>query len=189
MAWDGRPWHTGKHPFDLRMQTSIGGQYSLYTPYGDCYGGHQPDFQWQRNLAELLADEKSLWGDLVFCSGCTKYRPESAFSRFDYESEIYLKHKTELDTLEAEDVDWYMGQCKKCRTKILLGLVEKRETVLEDVGLMEEKQSLGLRIPQGEESLDNELLTIGVKMSGGEKRSVFIEYESWERVFSRLAID
>lgn len=62
----------------LLTRASVCGKYILNFGWEDWFLRDDPDIVWERNLGELLSGER-FWGDLRYCWGCAKYKPEVAF--------------------------------------------------------------------------------------------------------------
>lgn len=78
-------------PLDLRMQISDDGQYMYHgwvEPW--TYLDYSDDIHWHPPLGLLLQDEK-IWGDLLYCEECARYKPNGAFERSTYEKAVEQK--------------------------------------------------------------------------------------------------
>jgi hypothetical protein len=90
-------------PFDLRMTVSVCEKYSVFGWYEYWYLLHgypaipSPDITWGRSLVELLREEK-LWGDLICCGACWKYKPGAAYETFPYEQKTLKRYERDFQT-------------------------------------------------------------------------------------------
>ncbi|TVY92911.1 hypothetical protein LAWI1_G000805 [Lachnellula willkommii] len=181
----GSAYNIRRTPFDLRMQVSVCGKYFLNWVHEDWFLRDSKDITWDRSLGELLAGEETLWGDLVCCEGCMKYKPEGAYRRCVFEEAMFLKHREEIGALEAADVEWYERRCRRCRVKLLLVFMERKEEFFEEPEWVCDRESLGLvREKRSEDEREREL----EEATDEEYDAAMFNYESWESIFRRLGI-
>jgi len=170
---------------DLRMQISSCGNYSFYGWGEYCYLN---DISWHRSLGEFVCDEKWLWGDLLYCEGCGKCKPKTAFGEFEAEEQMLEKESTML----VEDYwNWHGMWCRRCRAKVLLMTFENRREVWETREHPFEIVSLGVNYVQeeGEDSDWRMVLDPFRETSTEEEKEAFRKgYESWDTIFVRLDI-
>ncbi|TVY57015.1 hypothetical protein LCER1_G000973 [Lachnellula cervina] len=182
----GADYNIRRKPFDLRMQVSVCGKHFLNYVYEDWFLRDCIDITWDRSLGELLAEEETLWGGLICCEGCVRYKPEGAYGRCVFEEGMFLKHRKEIGALEAADVEWYERQCKRCRVKLLMVFMDRKKEFFEDPEWVYEKESLGLlREKRGEDERERELEDA---KTDEEYHAAKFNYESWESIFQRLSI-
>ncbi|TVY33501.1 hypothetical protein LOCC1_G006653 [Lachnellula occidentalis] len=182
----GDQYNIRRNPFDLRMQVSVCGKHFLNYVYEDWFLRDSRCIIWERSLGELLSDEKTLWGCLRCCGGCLKYKPEGAYGRCAFEKGMFLKHKKEIGALEAVDVDWYEGRCRRCRVKLLMVIMERKEEYFGEPEWECERESLGLvRENRGEDERSRELKNA---RTNEEYHAAKFNYESWESIFKRLCV-
>ncbi|RDL37892.1 uncharacterized protein BP5553_05325 [Venustampulla echinocandica] len=179
-----------RYPFSLRMQASICGAHVLNWIWEDWFLRDNNDILWHRSLGELLFDEKTLWGNLRCCGECRIYKPETGYERFAAEEDFFGVFEKEINALEREDVEWYLGQCRRCRAKMLLTTFGKRKVVFEEVNSWEEKRSLGLR--RSEEFQEDSIEEKKYRELSGKTTEQYhaarYDYESWEDVLAGLGL-
>jgi hypothetical protein len=182
----GKKYNIRRNPFDLRMQVSVCGEYFLNYVYEDWFLRDCQDIIWERNLGELLWEEKTLWGNLRCCESCLRYKPEEAYGRFEFEEEVFRKYKKEIEAFEAEDVGWYESRCRRCRAKILLVIFERGREVFEDLVVLSDRESLGLT---KEKMTDGERCqALEDARTAEQYHAAQFNYESWDSIFRRLNI-
>ena len=185
-----RRYNIRKYPFDLRMQVSTcDAQYIRHGWTEFWFLEDSLDIGWRENLGQLIAGEEGLWRGLTHCFGCQKYKPESAFSGFAFEREASRKYEKKLNLMDYNDICWYNDQCRRCRAKILLGMVEGRAQIFEEWSCpLEEKKSLGL-LTNGrfDAASQFDVDDFGV-VDGKEREPVTGEHVTWEDIFAKLHI-
>ena len=168
------------------MQVSVCGKHFLHYIYEDWFLRDCKDIIWERSLGELLWDEKTLWGGLRCCEGCLSYKPSQAYWRFSFEKEVFCRYRREIEAFEAEDVGWYERRCRRCRAKILLVVLERREEFFEDPVIVWDRESLGL--VKGKMTEDERWREMEDARTAEEYRAAKFNYESWDSIFERLGI-
>jgi hypothetical protein len=138
------------------------------------------DIAWAPSLGELLWSE-DIWCDLVCCWECLKYKPDSAFAVFEFETKILEKHRRRIARMEREEVDGYWNLCRRCRVKLLYECLEGRHVVYEDADLWQDRRSLGLR------RLEERSIVPHAK-AWDEWHALMHNYDRWEDVFTELGI-
>jgi hypothetical protein len=192
---EGKVYPILSHPYDLRFQVSVCGQYSVFGwgEYGyllDAWDSPTRGIAWYKSLGELLCEERWLWGDLRYCSECVKYKPESAFEEFDGQQEM-------LQGVSNRQVGvdfWWLGNvCRRCRAKQIFRDLGEREEVREQRGnAWEERKSLGLKTLEHKEdevevSKQNEHSWTYSRWRD-ECEALNGQYEMWESIFSKMCI-
>lgn len=186
---EGRGYNIKRRPFDLRMQVSVCGQYILNWWYDDWFLRDSIDIVWDRSLGELLFDEKWLWGDLVCCEGCSKYKPDKAFDEFAWETDKLKELREDIALMGEGEIKWYLDYCcRRCRAKeILLSLEHRREVFEDGDDPTEDRKSLGLmkKTMRSNTASSNVLSKF---LSGEEWHATYHHYERWQDVFAKLGI-
>lgn len=143
-----------------------------------------PDIVWERNLGELLSGER-FWGNLRYCWGCAKYKPEEAFGGFEFEREMVEKHEEKVESMGWDVALTYEKNCARCRTKMIFVLLEGREEVLDGDHPFQDCPSLGLkRLIKTSDLPHNKRLS----MIWEEYDAWRGNYEPWKVFFERLDI-
>ena len=126
-----------------------------------------------------------MWGDLICCWECMKYKPSSGFDTFSHEMEVLEKHRMRIERMEKVETEVYWDLCRRCRVKLLLQFLEGRDVVYEDHYDWDDYPSLGV-----------------IRLENDKKKSVWkattysweawhawiYNYESWEDIFAALGI-
>jgi hypothetical protein len=165
--------------FDLRMRVSVSGEYTLFgwvdhynllrwdptipSPEPSSFGWYEywyhlyenpaipdPEIPWERSLGDLLWGEEWLWGDLIFCGRCLRFKPSASYETFPYEQMMLKKYNEGFQRWGEEIIDLYGNQCRRCRTKDIMVFLEHREQILEGGHSLEGRKSLGLKRKGGE---------------------------------------
>ena len=182
----GGTFSIGRHPFDLRMQESVCGEYMRHWWWDHWSLLDTTGVEWERSLADLLRGERSLWADLRYCPGCWKYKPLEAFDwKCTYEKEALVRCRGNMASLGEDAAVLIREGCRRCRVKTILVELEGREEIVDKLvsnrwndsvsGL-----SLGLRrldVDQHEPFFDTEEITGDLVISERV-------YESWEDVLA-----
>jgi hypothetical protein len=169
------------------MQVSDCGGYVTYSQFDsdDWQFKHSTDIAWQPSLSEMLREEKTLWGNLKKCEGCNAYKTEKAYERCAFEEEIFIKFRKDIDAFEREDVEWYENQCRRCRVKRLLVILERSEEIFDEPKICQE-ESIGLKREWKNEG-DKRKALDGASCYE-EWYATRLDYEPWKYVFKRLCI-
>lgn len=180
-----------QYPLNLGMQISTCEQH-MWKGWIPWYhlDGPEPwvqSLQWEKSLGDLLQNER-FWGDLWYCGGCLKYKPEEAFAKSEYEKSIEDEGLEEDWQVTVENVcEDITQQCRRCRAKAILIHVEKRDHWREIQIVEEERTSLGLRRLDWEELIiDGDPLR--EKMTEQEFLEIVGGYEEWSEVFEKVGL-
>lgn len=190
---EGKIYPIKRYPFDLRFQVSLCGKHTVFGWHEYGYLLDEWHIGWQRSLGELLWDERWLWGGLRCCWECVKYKPESAFGEFAFETEIVENCLDWWESLKEENLWWYGNVCRRCRAKYLWVVLGGREEVGEDRGNpFEERKSLGLRSLEGD---DSAVTVFEENKDSWTSSRLWEEYEAlvgkyltWESIFEKMGI-
>jgi hypothetical protein len=174
------------HPFSLMMQASVCGTFVLNWPY---YGGPPElprldrDTSWYPELGFLLENEK-LWVGLWYCYGCNKYKPETAWDDFEYETAIRTKFRGhELEEL-VESCDEF---CRRCRASACLEHFEGRELVRDLIEIGTWGEAIGFK-RLGERSKVAKSKILKKYLNHMEYEALENHYERFEDVMRKLGI-
>ncbi|KAE8445289.1 hypothetical protein EG329_013527 [Mollisiaceae sp. DMI_Dod_QoI] len=186
--YDGsRVYPIKSYQFDLRMQISTCEQHMWHGwAFPWKYLDDDSSIRWEKSLGELLRDER-MWGDLLYCGGCAKYKKEEAFLTSKYEESITEKGIENWEETIEETWEGITQQCRRCRAKAILVHVEHRTEWFDDEIVEEDRTSLGLR------KLDWEVYIMDgdplrAKMTEKEFLEVVGGYETWSEVFENMGL-
>ena len=184
----GEEYNIKKNPFDVRMRFSVCGEWAENYTWFDLGLWEDPDIIWEPCLGYLLSEEKTLWGNLIWCNHCLTFKPERAYERFAYEEHMFLKHEKAIKAYDAEDVLWYMSVCSRCRAKTLLLHFKRRKEFWENPPFHRDWESLGLQLQRPEFNGEVRLERIKAARTDEQFHAARNGYEDWGSIFRRLGI-
>jgi hypothetical protein len=181
-----------KYQFGLNLRASVDGQHLLNWGFDDRQLAGCRDIEWGNDLGTLLYNEVTLWGDLVGCEGCHKYKPQEAFDHFEFERNFLSRAKIrrQVNTLELEDIAWYKNHCKRCRVQILLVILDSRVEKFDEQELgLHIRTSLGIMYKRPRTETERKQEMEAARGLGPEEyRAAEYGYETWSQIFEKLKI-